>query len=122
MQIGRGRPRKEIDWEELQKLCAIGCTLQEVADWFDISTDTLDNRVREKHGIIFSAYCAKEFVGAKISLRRQMWNMALKGNVTLMIFLAKNNLGMKDVMAVTDSKDRGFRFYDPEKKESEPFV
>lgn len=117
-----GRPRKEFDWDQFDKLCQFNCTQQEVSDFFDISHDTLDNRIREKYGMNFSEYSAKRFVDTKISLRRKMWQTALGGNVTMMIFLAKNNLGMQDAIAVAEAKDRGFRFYDPENKEAAPFV
>ena len=39
--MGAGRPRKEIDQEQFEKLCGLQCTEEEICAWFDISDKTL---------------------------------------------------------------------------------
>jgi hypothetical protein len=43
-----GRPRKEIDFTEVDKLCALHCTAEEIAGFFEITTFTLDQRIKEQ--------------------------------------------------------------------------
>jgi len=91
-----GRPKIEIDWREFEKLCALQCTQEEIAGWFDCSVDTIDRRVKEVHGVNFAEYFAKKRGKGKISLRRWQMQCAEKGNAAMLIFLGKNYLGQKD--------------------------
>lgn len=92
-----GRPRKPIDMEEFEKLCALHCTQPELAAWFHISQDTLYARVTEHYGMSFSEVYAEKKAAGRISLRRAMWVNALQTkNTTMQIFLSKNVLGFGD--------------------------
>jgi hypothetical protein len=91
-----GRPRIEINWEQFDKLCGLQCTLLEIASYFDCSDDTIENRVKEVHGITFSEYFAKKRGKGKIALRRKQYEAAIAGNTTLLIWLGKQYLGQSD--------------------------
>lgn len=91
-----GRPRKEIDWEEFEKLCALHCTKEEIAAWFECSTANIDNKVEEYYGEGFSTIFNQKKAKGKISLRRKMMSTALNGSVPMQIFMAKNWLGFGD--------------------------
>lgn len=95
-----GRPKININWAEAEKLCAIQCTAQEIADWFHISVDTLDRRARSEKGATFAEYFNKNRVSGKIALRRSMFQMSQK-HPSMAIFLAKNWLNMKEGFEVT---------------------
>lgn len=90
-----GAPRKEIDFGQLEKLCAIQCTAVEIANWFNITDDTLNTRIKEKHGMIFSEYFKKYASHGKISLRRNQFKLAEK-SVAMAIWLGKQYLGQLD--------------------------
>ena len=90
------RPRKEIDWEELDKLCVIQATRAEIACWFDVSEDTIDRHMKEKYGMSFAAYYEQKKGTGKISLRRKMFQMAIAGDRVMCIWLSKNYLGFAD--------------------------
>lgn len=92
----RGRPKIKIDWVRFDKLCLIQCTLEEIANWFECSVDTIENRCKSEKGLIFSEYFKKKSVGGKISLRRKQFQVADKGNVSMLIWLGKQHLGQKD--------------------------
>lgn len=95
-----GRPRKPIDKTEFEKLCTLQCTLEEVCGWFGVQDDTLNKWCRENYeGRTFSEVFAEKRVAGKISLRRNMLQLASK-NATMAIFLAKNWLGMSDNVEV----------------------
>ena len=90
-----GAPKKEIRWEEFDKLCALQCTLLEIASWFNCSDDTIENRVKEVHGIRFSEYFKQKAGVGKISLRRIQWKMA-ENNPTMALWLGKQYLNQKE--------------------------
>lgn len=91
-----GRPRIEIDWNEFDKLCGLQCSLEEIAGWFNCSVDTIENRVKEVHGITFSEYFKQKRSSGKISLRRKQYETAMSGNVSMLIWLGKQYLNQKD--------------------------
>jgi len=89
-----GRPKIEIDYVLLERLCTIQCTDAEIAACLKISEQTLDNRKRDDPTFLSIYKTAKD--GGKMSLRREMYAKAKGGNVTMMIWLSKQYLGMAD--------------------------
>ena len=84
-----GRPKIEIDLEILKNLASIGCPDYEIASVMNISARTLKRNYAE----IVDQYREQ----GKASLRKVMWDKAVKKNNTMMqIWLSKNYLGMKD--------------------------
>ena len=99
----RGHRKKiKIDFKELERLCYMQCSEQEVAQWFHCSIDTIASRVREKFGLSFPEYFEKHRVGGLISLRRNMFKMS-ENHPSMAIFLAKNWLGMADKQEIEHS-------------------
>lgn len=90
------RPRHEINWDEFEKLCALHCTQTEIAEWFGCSPDTIDKAVVRQYGEGFTEVFKRKSSKGKISLRRKMFETALSGNVTMMIWLSKQVLGYRD--------------------------
>jgi hypothetical protein len=86
----RGRPRKFVDLELVEKLAHIQCTYSEIAATLGISVDTLE---RNKD---FAVTYKKGAEGGRKSLRRMQFESAHKGNVTMMIWLGKQYLGQSD--------------------------
>lgn len=103
----KGRPKIVIDWDELDKLCEMQCTLDEIADWFKCSTDTIQNKCKSEQKMVFSTYFKKKSVGGRISLRRKQFKVATegKGNVPLLIFLGKQYLGQTDGPKTNETPD-----------------
>lgn len=94
------RHKKEIDQEQFEKLCALQCTKEEIAGWFDCSGDTIENWCKAVYEENFSAVFAKKRGPGKISLRRAQWRLAEK-SAAMAIFLGKNYLGQSDSVTVT---------------------
>ena len=90
-----GRPKKHIDWDEFEKLCALQCTLIEIAGWFDMCQETVEYKVKEQYGRNFSDVFKEKRGKGKISLRRLQWQHAEK-SPAMAIFLGKNYLGQTD--------------------------
>ena len=82
-----GRPRIDIDLEQLEKLAEMQCTYDELAAWFDCDKGTLSKR--------FSTEIAKGREKGKMSLRRKQWKLA-DTSAAMAIFLGKNYLKQAD--------------------------
>ena len=86
---GAGRPKIIVDIEILKNLASIGCPDYEIASVLNVSARTLKRNYAE----IIDQYKEK----GKASLRKKMWDKAVKKDNTMMqIWLSKNYLGMKD--------------------------
>lgn len=84
-----GRPKKEIDYAQAEKLANMFCTMEEIAAFFEVSVRTLE---RDEE------FCRIYKIGkncAKMSLRRKQFNLADK-NPQMAIFLGRQYLGQTD--------------------------
>ena len=90
-----GRPQKEIDQTQFEKLCGLQCTKEEIAGWFNCSEDTIENWCRKTYDESFSAVFSKKREAGKISLRRSQWRLAEK-SAAMAIWLGKQYLGQRD--------------------------
>ena len=88
--------RTEIDLAELEKLCQLACTDEEIAAWFGISTRTIERRRRERE---FAEIMARGKAKGRISVRRMQMKLLEQGNATMGIWLGKQLLGQKDQVA-----------------------
>jgi hypothetical protein len=72
----------------IQRLAAIACTMEEIGAVTGLSVDTLERRYAEpiKKG--------REL--GKASLRRELWRLAMNGNLGAQIWLSKQHLGMRE--------------------------
>ena len=93
--MGAGRPKKNFDQKEFERLCSFQCTLEEICAWFDTSTKTLERWCKDTYSENFSQVYAKKRAAGKISLRRAQFQLAQK-SAAMAIFLGKNYLGQKD--------------------------
>ena len=87
-----GRPKLNIDEEQVQKLSEMQCTNVEIASFFGCDEATIRKR--------FSDMLTKGREIGKISLRRKQMKVAMHGNVTMLIFLGKQYLRQADKTAI----------------------
>ena len=109
-----GRPQKEIDKDQFEKLCYLQCTLLEIASFFNCSDDTIENWCKrtyvDENGkpMTFSEVYKIHSAGGKISIRRWQFKMA-EHNPSMAMFLGKVLLGQRETVDVSlearDSKD-----------------
>ena len=90
-----GRPKKELDKDVIAKLSQIGCTQEEIGSVVGISARTLQRR--------YADLVAENKNIGKASLRKKLWEKALKGNEKLLIWLSKQELGMQDRIHTTQT-------------------
>ena len=99
------RPRKVIDEALLENLAKIHCTNDEMANILGCSKDTLEKR--------FSATIKRGRDAGKLSLRRKLFQQALeRDNMTALIWLSKQHLGMRDtpVEEITKEQFQDFNY------------
>ncbi len=95
---GRGvmaRPEAKIDLVELEKLCNMQCTDEEVAAFFGVNKRTI---MRRRKVAKFRDIMDRAKAKGRISVRRHLFRLAGKDNVAAAIFLSKNLLGYRDVV------------------------
>ena len=95
---GAGAKRKELDdkdWIILETAILFG-DKKYCADKLKISDDTLNTRIRERHGVNFSVYKQQKRAEIENNLHLKQYEIAMKGNVPMLIWLGKNILGQKD--------------------------
>ena len=101
-----GRPPKQIDEKQFKNLCAIHCTVEEIAAVNDCSVDTVREWCKRTFGETFAVVYKRFAAAGNASLRRSQFKMAEK-SVPMAIFLGKNWLNQSDknetvVMEVED--------------------
>ena len=92
-----GRPQKAIDEKVLANLSQINCTQEEIASILGISARTLQRRYADLIEINKNK--------GKASLRKRMYEKAMKGNDKLMIWLSKQYLNMTDRIHNTNTTE-----------------
>ena len=91
-----GRPKLDIDPEQVTRLARLHCTMNEMDSLFGCHIDTLRDN--------FSNEIDKVKAEGNISLRRKQWQMAVeKGNVVMLIWLGKQMLGQRNEIIESDS-------------------
>ena len=100
-----GRPKIEVNFAEVDKLCQIQCTGEEIASFFGISYDTLERRCKEQFKVSLAEYIKEKSAKGKSSLRRLQWKAAMSGNVTMLIWLGKQYLGQSDKTNYVDESN-----------------
>ena len=84
-----GKKSINIDLDIVGNLASIGCTQEEIASVVGVSARTLQRNFAE----IIDRFKNK----GKASLRKKMWDKAIKkDNTHMQIWLSKNELGMKE--------------------------
>lgn len=90
-----GRKPAPIDLLELEKLCSLHCTDQELADWFGVSTRTIETRKKRRE---FAEAMQRGRSKGRISVRRAQLKMLENGNGTMGVWLGKQMLGQRDTI------------------------
>ena len=94
---GAGRKPISIDLNELQKLCVLQCTHEEIAAWFNCSVRTIEKYTKEPD---FAEVVARGRAKGRISVRRAQMKLLESGNATMGVWLGKQLLGQRDVTPV----------------------
>jgi len=97
-----GRPLKELDKQEFEKLCFLQCTINEICAWFGIDDKTLNKWCKKNYKANFSEVFSQKRKNGLISLRRTQFQLA-ETSPAMAIFLGKNLLGQTDKVEQTQT-------------------
>ena len=100
-----GRPKTEINLEELQKLCTLNCNMPEIASFFNMPLRTLEDRFKNDTDVRTAIENGRN--KGKLSVRRkQLQIMDETNNATMAIWLGKQLLGQRDKHDIV-TEDKG---------------
>jgi hypothetical protein len=89
------RPQKEVDPEMVKKLASLGCTTKDIGDVVGCSDQTLTRRFSEELSI--------GRANLRNRLRAKQIEVAMSGNVSMLIWLGKQLLDQSDKLNTTNS-------------------
>ncbi len=95
-----GRPQVEIDPLMVEKLAMLQCSTKEIASRCGCSVDTIDRR--------FADIIQKGKDLGRANLRQKQYELAMSGNVTMLIWLGKQYLDQKDKQEFATDEKQGF--------------
>src|SRR3954470_24162083 len=94
---GAGRKPIEPDLIELEKLCSLQCTHEDLAQFFGVSVRTVE---KWEKNLIYAAAMDRGRAKGRISIRRKQMLLLDGGNAAMAIFLGKVYLGQRDVTPI----------------------
>lgn len=91
-----GRPKKEINEAQLGVICRLKPSAKDCADFFEVSIDTIENKIHEFGYPSFSVFREQNMVHTRFGLIQKAIDKGLKGDNCMLIFCLKNLCGWKD--------------------------
>jgi hypothetical protein len=91
-----GRPHKPFDWDKLNAILQYGANLSDASEIMGVSEDTILRRIKKEHGMEYATYKNKKMGKVRIGLLRKQVEVAMSGNVSMLIWLGKQHLDQKD--------------------------
>ena len=89
-----GRPRIVFDLEIIEKLAGLGLRHEDIADWHDCTTRTIERRIAEDEE--FCRAYKKGRSRLKARLRQAQLDACWSGSIPMMIWMGKQLLDQKD--------------------------
>lgn len=87
------RPKKEINWEIVEKRAEAGCSGVEIAATLRIQDDTFYIRFKEKYGKSFQDYQGSLHSAGDSNIKFTQYMKALAGNIPMLTLLGRERLG-----------------------------
>jgi len=96
MTKGRGRPQLDFNWATFDAILQYGATQGDAAEILGVSEDTITRAIKREHKLKFSEYRHTKMGRVRIKLLQKQYDVAMSGNVTMLIWLGKQHLGQSD--------------------------
>lgn len=101
---GRGRPKKEVDKEQFEKLCEIQCTKEAISNVLGISERTLYSWCKRTYGAPFADVFNEKREYGLCQIRNALYEVAVKDrNPSLLKYLGDCWLGLSDKSSQTNA-------------------
>jgi hypothetical protein len=98
---GGGSERIDFDWKTLNAILQFKATQPQCASILECSEDLIANRIKEKYNLTFSEYRHQKMAKVALSLWQKQFELAMQGNVTLLIWLGKQLCEQSDKQEIT---------------------
>lgn len=85
-----GRPTKPISDKDLMGICRLGASLEDAANFFECTPETIHKYIKNKFGTTFLRFRDEQLSHTKMDLVQSALRQAKEGNTALMIFCLKN--------------------------------
>lgn len=95
------RPTKDLEnmnfdgWDQLDALI-VWASQEYCCEKLGVNTDTLTKKIKEKYEMSFSEYKSKRQEPMRINLMKKQYDIAMAGNVSMLIWLGKQYLNQSD--------------------------
>ena len=96
---GASQEGTAIDLVELEKLCMLHCTDQEIANYFGVTTERIE---RERNSPQFAEVMERGKAKGKIAIRRGQMRLLERGSSTIAVLLGKQILGQREEVYATN--------------------
>jgi hypothetical protein len=105
-----GAPKKKLEnlefngWDMLEKMAPF-YICEDIAETLKISSDSLTLRIKERYGLTFPEYKTKSLSKVRGSILAKQYELAIGGNVTLLIWLGKQYCNQTDKVEETTKSE-----------------
>ena len=96
-----GRTPAKLEWEIIGKLLEANCDATGIAAQFGVSRQVLYRRCKTDLGIPFATLSQQKRMAGENLLRAKQHQVAMTGNVPMLIWLGKQRLGQADKAQLT---------------------
>lgn len=97
----RSPRNKPIDWKKVENLIVHGCSGVQIAATLGMHPETLYDRCLKENKRHYSEYSHEFWEKGNAQLHAKQYQMAMKGDKTLMVWLGKNRLKQTDKIEST---------------------
>lgn len=94
--MAMGRPKVVVDWKIVEALCFAQCSRKEILEFLHISEDTLERSAKAQFNGTLAEFLDQKKLGGVASVRKKLFQQAMKGSSAAIIFFLKNYGGMAD--------------------------
>lgn len=101
-----GRPKIEINEKLFDQLIQLPLIKADFAHAFNCSEDKIEHYVKERFDCTFSALKEQKRQIFKRNILAKQLEVAMRGNVAMLIFLGKNYLGQTDKLETKETGDK----------------
>lgn len=98
--MAAGRPKKKIDWNIVDKLLEADCEGTEIAAYLGMHPNVLYERCKKEKKCNFSEYLQEKKAKGNSLLKVKQYELAMKKDKTMLVWLGKQRLGQKDKQEV----------------------
>jgi hypothetical protein len=85
-----GRKKIDLNWDKLDSYLQLKATKRMVSILLEVSEDTIERHIKQKHDCSFTEYQEKCLAPVKLKLIQKALSKAFDGDNTMLIFCLKN--------------------------------